>query len=388
MARIRDVSARTILDSRGNDTLEVSMVLDDGTSAWASVPQGKSVGTNEAFHAPEADAIRSVETIIGPRINHYEANKQKSFDEELIVLDGTSNKSKLGANTLLALSIAYARVSAISSGRKTWQYISDVADMRVGMPRLYMNVINGGLHAGNELDFQEYMIIPKTNDVITAMKTGQSIYHALKEALVAEKGPNAGNCGDEGGYAPNMLDNLEPLRFIRLVSEAEGLWGSIDLGIDAAATSTFMDAGELRTQYKEMKEQYDVRYIEDPFFEDDFEAFATLTKEIGGNTMISGDDLTVTNKNRMKKAHESQSINSIIIKPNQIGTISETIEAVHLARTYGWQVVVSHRSGETNDDFIADFAYAVGADGLKIGAPSRGERVAKYNRLSYIATHL
>lgn len=381
MTKISDVQARVILDSRGNDTLEVGMTLTDGTHAWASAPQGKSVGSFEAFHAPEEDAIRSIETIILPRLLHTDINRQKTFDETLILLDGTPNKAKIGANTTLALSIAYARASAISSGRKTWEYLRDVADTTVRMPKLYINLINGGLHAGNELDFQEYMILPKTNDIFEAVRIAQSMYHALKEALVAEKGSSAGNVGDEGGFAPNMLNNIEPFRFIRLVAEAEGLWSKIDLGIDVAASSTLMDPVELNALYKEMKKDYDVRYIEDPFFEDDFDSFSVLTKEIGGNTLISGDDLTVTNKGRMKTAHEKQSINSIIIKPNQIGTITEAVEAIEMARTYGWHTVVSHRSGETNDDFIADFAYATGADGLKLGAPARGERVSKYNRL-------
>ena len=385
MARVTHFHPRKILDSRGFFTLEVGIILDDGTYAWASVPQGKSVGSYEAAHKDENDSIRAIETIISPRVIGFEAGLQRSFDELLITLDGMPDKSKLGGNTTLALSVAYARASAIHSGRHLWQYLRDTADTIARMPRLFVNLINGGLHAGNELDLQEYLIIPKTNDIHEAVSISVSMYHSLKESLVAEKGSSAGNVGDEGGYAPDMQDNLEPFRFLKLVGEAEGLWNLFDLGVDVAAGSTFMDARELRALYTEMRKEYDVRYIEDPFFEDDFQAFASLNKEIGGDTLICGDDLTTTNVDRMKKAHTAKSINSIIIKPNQIGTITESIDAVELARTYGWQVVVSHRSGESNDDFIADFAYAVGADGIKLGAPARGERVAKYNRLLHIA---
>lgn len=386
MSKITSVFPRKILDSRGFYTLEVSLTLDDGTEAWASVPQGKSAGSYEAEHKDENDSIRAIETIIAPRIEGFEAGRQRSFDDLLITLDGMPDKSKLGGNTTLSLSIAYARASAISSGRNLFQYLRDVADTTVRMPRLYVNLINGGLHAGNELDVQEYLVIPKTNDINESVTIAMSLYQALKESLVAEKGAGAGNVGDEGGYAPNMQDNLEPLRFLKLVGEAEGLWSKIDLGVDVAATSTFMDARELRALYAEMKKEYDVRYIEDPFFEDDFEAFALLNKEMGGDTLICGDDLTATHTERMKQAHTAKSVNAIIIKPNQRGTITEAIDAVELARTYGWQVIASHRSGESNDDFIADFAYAVGADGIKVGAPARGERVAKYNRLLHIAS--
>lgn len=387
MATIDTLQSRTILDSRGFPTLEVELHLSDGTRAWASVPQGKSSGSHEAVHKEESEVIRALEATVLPRIKGFQSGKQKEFDELLITTDGTPNKAKLGANTTLALSICYARASSISSGRNLWQYLRDAASSEAGMPRLYANLINGGLHAGNELDFQEYLVIPKSNDITEATKIVTSLYHALKESLVAEKGGFAGNVGDEGGFAPNMHDNIEPLRFIKLVAQAEGLWEKIDLGIDVAASSTFMDARELKATYKEMKESYDLRYLEDPFYEDDFKAFAALREEEGAGMLICGDDLTTTQTERMKRAHTEGSINAIIVKPNQVGTITEAFEAVELARTYDWQVIVSHRSGETTDDFIADFAYAVGADGFKLGAPARGERVAKYNRLAYIAAH-
>jgi enolase len=249
-----------------------------------------------------------------------------------------------------------------------------------------MNVVNGGLHAGNNLHFQEYLIIPKARTFKESVDIGTAIYHALGMALVKAKGRGAANLGDEGGFAPNFKSDLEPFQMLRAVAKKLKLDKKIDLGIDAAATDIKgLSRLQLNNTYKKLIKEYSPLYIEDPFGENDFKNFATFTATNTTKTKlklwIAGDDLTTTNTDRMEMAQAKKSVNAIIIKPNQIGTITETLNAVRLARQYKWAVVISHRSGETNDDFIADLAYGVAADGFKLGAPARGERIAKYNRL-------
>ena len=253
-------------------------------------------------------------------------------------------------------------------------------------PRLFMNVVNGGLHAGNNLHFQEYLIIPRARTFKESIDIGTAVYHALGAALVKAKGRGAANLGDEGGFAPNFKNDLEPFQMLRAVAKRLKLDKKIDFGMDAAATDVKgLSRQQLSNTYKKLIKEYSPLYIEDPFGENDFKNFAAITAANNiknkSKLWIAGDDLTTTNTDRMEMAQAKKSVNAIIIKPNQIGTVTETLNAVRLARQYKWAVVVSHRSGETNDDFIADLAYGVAADGFKLGAPARGERIAKYNRL-------
>ncbi len=360
------------------------MRLSDGVEASASVPQGKSCGTFEAVYVKPEQAVQNIQRVFAPALTGRDPCDQKSVDELLMRLDGTSLKSNLGANAILAVSLASARAAACSEDVPLWKYLRETSGISVEkghVPRLYMNMINGGLHAGNNLDFQEYLIIPKENSFGEAVRVGTDIYRALVNYVEKHIGKGASAVGDEGGLAPNFEDNLEPFAVIANVVKECGLTDKIDVGLDAAANNLKMTNEELLDSYRELKKKYNIFYLEDPLGEDDFENFAKLLKELGDNTFVVGDDLTTTNIFRMERAHNHKSINGIIIKPNQIGTLSEAFDAVRHAKKWKWHVVVSHRSGETNDDFIADLGYAVGADGLKFGAPARGERVAKYNRL-------
>ncbi|HVO28772.1 MAG TPA: phosphopyruvate hydratase, partial [Candidatus Paceibacterota bacterium] len=287
------------------------------------------------------------------------------------------------------------RASAMAKGEPLWKHIRGGFGMPVPHsravvhPRLFMNVVNGGLHAGNDLDFQEYLIIPKAGTFRESVEIGTAVYRALGDALARAKGRGARNLGDEGGYAPNFKDDLEPFRILRAVTRKLKLSEKVDFGMDAAATDIKgLKPDELADVYVKLAREDGFIYLEDPFAENAFGAFALFTARFGGNggtggkpLWIAGDDLTTTNVRRMELAHAERSVNAVIIKPNQIGSVTEALDAVRAARKYGWAVVVSHRSGETNDDFIADLAYGIGADGLKLGAPARGERVAKYNRL-------
>jgi enolase len=387
--KIRSLTARAILDSRAQWTVEATIELQDGVRASASVPQGKSMGTAEAHALPAAQAVKNILKIIAPAVHKKTFNSQAAFDSFLIELDGTAaTKSKLGANAILATSIAFARACAAANHIPLWQHIREIYGLPVTTkpgvthPRLFMNLINGGLHGGSNLDVQEYVIIPKTRTFKEAAQIGIEIYHALADLLTRTKGKAATNLGDEGGFSPDFKDNIEPIKILVEIVTKLGYEKKVDFGIDAAATDIKkLNDGQLQTLYEKLIKKYNLLYLEDPFSEEQFEKFAHLTAHFGKMTWIAGDDLTTTNVHRMERAHAEGSVNAVIIKPNQIGSVSEALDAVRAARTYGWNVIVSHRSGETNDAFIADFAYGVGADGLKLGAPARGERIAKYNRL-------
>jgi enolase len=390
--KISSLSAHPILDSRGQWTVEVALTLQNGARATASVPQGKSTGATEARALPAAVAVKNINTTIATRIIHKDFLDQAAVDEFLVRLDGTVIKSRLGANAMLAISIAFLRATAKTKKMPLWKHVRDEYGIWVDPtattlhPRLFMNVVNGGMHAGNNLHFQEYLIIPRARTFRESVDIGAAIYHTLGAALARVKGPGAVNLGDEGGFAPNFKGDLEPFKMIRTVAKRLKLDKKIDLGMDAAATNIKgLSRVQLGNTYKKLIKEYSPLYIEDPFAENDFKSFAAFTAE---NTIknkaqlwIAGDDFTTTDTDRMELAQAKKSINAVIVKPNQIGTVTETLNAVRLARQYKWAVVVSHRSGETNDDFIADFAYGVAAEGLKLGAPARGERVAKYNRL-------
>ncbi len=388
---ITSLTARTILDSRGQWTVEATIELRNGVCATASVPQGKSTGTAEAHALPAAQAVKNIIKTIAPKVRRKAFRNQNAFDSFLINLDGTPTKSKLGANAILAVSIAFARACATAQAMPLWRHIREIYGLPVAKgrngthPRLFMNVINGGLHGGSNLDIQEYVVIPKTRTFREATEIGTKLYHELADVIARTKGKAATNLGDEGGFAPNFKDNIEPIRILASVVKKLRLQKSVDFGMDAAATDikTLNDA-QLKNLYEKLIRNHHILYLEDPFGEEKFEKFAELTAQFGKTVWITGDDLTTTNVHRMERAHAEGSVNAVIVKPNQIGSMSEALDAVRAARNYGWKVIASHRSGETNDDFIADFAYGVGADGLKLGAPARGERVAKYNRLLQI----
>jgi enolase len=385
--KIKSLTARTILDSRGQWTVEVALETRDGLRAVASAPRGKSTGSSEAHALPAARAAGNVNTLIAPWLKKIDLKDQLSLDVFLCELDGTPSKSKLGANATLPVSVAFARAMAAGKRIPLWRHIrahagDNAMPKRQAMPRLFINVINGGLHAGNNLDFQEYLIIPKCRTTKESIDVGAALYHKLGEALEKRKGKGAVNLGDEGGYAPDFRNDAEPFEVLRSVARGLHLEKKIDFGMDAAATDIKgIRDRRLEKTYIKLVEKYGLIYIEDPFNEKDFLGFAALNLHYKGKIWIAGDDLTTTNTRLMKKAHAEGSVNAVIIKPNQIGTVSEALDAVRLARKYGWAVIASHRSGETNDDFIADFACGVRADGLKLGEPARGERVAKYNRL-------
>lgn len=387
--KISSLSAHPILDSRGEWTVEVALTLQNGIRATASVPQGKSTGATEARALPAGIAVRNVNTTIATRIIHKDFMDQAAVDEFLVRLDGTAAKSRLGANAILAVSVAFLRAIARTKKLPLWKHVRDEYGVWVDptaktlRPRLFMNVVNGGLHAGNNLHFQEYLIIPRARTFRESIDVGAAIYHVLGAALVKTKGRVASNLGDEGGFAPNFKNDLEPFYMLRMAAKRLKLEKKIDFGIDAAATDIKgLTRQQLGNAYAKLIKEYSLFYIEDPFGENDFKQFAAFRAlNAKGKLWVAGDDLTTTNTDRMEMAHAKKSVNAIIIKPNQIGTVTEALNAVRLAREYRWAVIVSHRSGETNDDFIADFAYGVAADGFKLGAPARGERIAKYNRL-------
>jgi enolase len=396
--KIKSLSARSILDSRGKWTVEVSLETKNGVRAVASVPQGKSTGSSEAHALPAEQAVKNVNDLIAPWMKRNDFKDQAAFDAFLCKLDGTPSKEKLGANAILGVSIAFARAEAIEKKMPLWKYIRGIvgnnsrkhgssasAEDDVPHPRLFMNMVNGGLHAGNDLDFQEYLVIPKCRTIAESIDVGTTLYHALGDALVRAKGRGAANLGDEGGFAPDFKNNIEPFQILRSVAKKLHLEKKIDFGMDAAATDVKKISDvDLGKTYIKLVQDYGLIYIEDPFSEKNFLAFSALNLHLKGKTWIAGDDLTTTNVKNMEKAHDEESVNAVIVKPNQIGTVTESLDAVRLARKYGWAVIASHRSGETNDDFIADFAYGVRAEGLKLGAPARGERIAKYNRLLQI----
>lgn len=382
MPKISHLSGRPILDSRGDWTIEVAIGLNNGLQAIASVPQGKSKSSFEAFYVSPEKAVKNIEKTIAPKIIGEKIGNQLRIDKILLNLDGTKEKKKLGGNAILGVSLAYARISALAQKIPLWRYINKISGLKIGAstPHLLMNIINGGLHANNNLNFQEYIVIPKTEKISEAVKIGLKIYNGLKDYLKENYPKGAINVGDEGGFAPIMKNDEEPFDAISRVAKKMKLESKISFGLDAAASDIKWKPKKLFDFYGKLFKKFKLIYLEDPFSENDFKNFKKLREISGNSCLITGDDLTSTNPQRISAAYKKKSLNGVIIKPNQIGTLSETLEAVKLARKYGWAVIVSHRSGETNDDFIVDLAFGVGADGIKLGAPSRGERIAKYDR--------
>ncbi|MCK4475598.1 MAG: phosphopyruvate hydratase [Methanophagales archaeon] len=405
---IKEIKGREILDSRGNPTIEVEVHTENGFGR-ASVPSGASTGSKEAWEKRDGDkrrydgkgvlkAVEAVNTIIKNEIKGMNALEQRVIDERLIELDGTENKSRLGANSILGTSMAVCKAAADSLKKPLFKYIcEDVAGMKplYELPMPMMNVINGGKHAGNELSIQEFLILPAGFDRFRDnLRAGVETYHALKKVLEEKYGKIATNVGDEGGYAPPMRETAQPLDAItEAISEAGYSEAEIRLGMDAAASAFFgskeqkyvidgmkKDGYELIDFYQALVEKYPIKLIEDPFEEDSFELFAELTAKMP-QKIIVGDDLFVTNVKRLREGIKRKAANAVLLKLNQIGTISETLDTVKLASENGYKKVVSHRSGETEDTLIADFSVAINAELIKTGAPARSERTCKYNQL-------
>lgn len=408
-SKIKLIKAREILDSRGNPTIEVDLITGQGLFR-ASVPSGVSKGKYEAVELSAKIAVNNVNKIIAPKLKGKNPVKQKEIDDLMIKLDGTKNKSKLGANAILAVSQACCRAGAAAKNIPLYQYLGflsrDRISIRKSLPQPSILMIEGGAHAGNELDFQEFMIVPRIKPFKKALQSASEIYHQLKN-LIKQKyidlpphhkfwcGGLAINVGDEGGFAPPVRVPEEALNLILKAAKNLNYQNKIKIILDVASSQFFTDGkykmkfgvftseGLLR-YYSDLIQKYPISGLEDPFSEEDWEGWRKFKSKV----LIIGDDLTVTNPNRIKLAYKEKACNAIILKPNQIGTITEAIEAGRLAKSYGWKVMVSHRSGETNDDFISDLAVGIGADFIKAGAPARGERVAKYNRLLRIAEDL
>ncbi len=402
--QIKNIKAREILDSRGNPTVEVEMELENGIKGVASVPSGASTGSREALELRDNDdtrylgkgvlkAVSNVEKIIKPVLVGKNIN-QNEVDKILLELDNTENKSVLGANATLAVSLASLKCLAQLDHKELYEYITSG---KISMPIPMVNIINGGKHAENNLDIQEFMIIPVVKSMKERVRAAAEVFHHLKK-LLKEAGHSTG-VGDEGGFAPNLKNNEEAFEFIIKAIKAAGYIPGQDIfiGIDAAAsefynqeTKTYSLDGqnltteELTNYYVAMTKKYPIISIEDPFYEDDFAALANLTKLIGQNIMLVGDDYFVTNEKYLKKGIEMQAGNAILLKANQIGTISEMIKTILVAKKNNYKTIISHRSGETEDTFIADFAVGLNLAFIKTGSMSRGERIAKYNRLMKI----
>ena len=404
MAVITDVYAREIMDSRGNPTVEVEVYLEDGTIGRAAVPSGASTGQFEAVELRDGEsprylgkgvlqAVANVNDIIGPAILGFDASEQVAIDRIMIELDGTPNKAKLGANAILGVSMAVARAAAESYDLPLFQYLGGTNAKELPVPM--MNILNGGAHADNNVDIQEFMIMPiGATSFMEALRYCAEVYHTLKGVLKA-KGLATG-VGDEGGFAPNLGSNEEALQVITEAIEKAGLVVGEDIvfAIDAASSEFYKDgkyhlAGEGKVKtvaemveyYAELCEKYPIYSIEDGLAEEDWEGWKLLTDRLGKTVQLVGDDLFVTNTERLSRGIKEDTANAILIKVNQIGTLTETFDAIEMAKRAGYTAVISHRSGETEDSTIADIAVAVNAGQIKTGAPARSERVAKYNQL-------
>ena len=409
-AAITRVQAREILDSRGNPTVEVDVYLSDGSFGRAAVPSGASTGEHEAVELRDRDqnrflgkgalnAVRNVNQQIAPTVKGYNALDQKTLDKCMIDLDGTPNKSNLGANAILGVSMAVSRAAAASQNLPLYRYLNSDACL---LPIPMLNIINGGSHADNNVDIQEFMIFPIGADSFShALRMGTEIFHYLKKVL-SSKGLNT-SVGDEGGFAPNLSSNEEAIEIIlEAVEKADYSIGKdISLALDAAASEFYIDGAyrlesedrtltsdEMVEYFEGLTKKYPIISIEDGLAENDWEGWKVFNGKLGSKIQIIGDDLTVTNIPRLQRAIDEQSMNAILIKLNQIGTVTETVEAVELARETGFGVVISHRSGETEDTFIADFAVAMGMGQIKTGSASRTDRICKYNQLLRIEEEL
>jgi len=410
--KIAAVRALEILDSRGNPTVRVQVTLEDGVVASASVPSGASTGENEALELRDGDkkryggkgvlrAVANVNQTIAPKLLGMDPARQPEIDRLMIEMDGTPNKGKLGANAILGVSMAVARAAAMSAGLPLYAYLGGPRAVRLPVPM--MNILNGGKHADNSVDFQEFMVMPiGAPSFAEALRYGAETFHALK-GILKKKG-YATRVGDEGGFAPNLKSNDEACE---VILEAIGKAGyapgrDIAIALDPAASSFFEDgvynlaksgqgkkaSAEMTALYKTWVEKYPIVSIEDGLAETDWAGFREHTAALGSRVQIVGDDIYVTNTRFIARGIQEQTTNAVLIKLNQIGTVSETIEAIEMCRKAGWGYVISHRSGETEDDFLADFAVAMGGGQIKTGSACRSERIAKYNRLLEIEAEL
>jgi enolase len=409
VASIEAVGAREILDSRGNPTVEVEVLLDDGTVSRAAVPSGASTGAFEAYELRDGDknryqgkgvekAVDAVLDEIGPAIEEMDATDQRLIDAAMIELDGTENKKRLGANAILGVSLAVAKAAADSADLPIYRYVGGPNAHTLPVPM--MNIINGGSHADTGVDIQEFMILPiGASSFSEALRWGVETYHSLKSILKG-KGLATG-LGDEGGFAPDLPNNREALDLILEAISAAGFTPGSDiaLGLDVASSEFFENgsysfekqsrsAAEMTAYYADLVANYPLVSIEDPLDEDDWSGWTELTSELGSKVQIVGDDLFVTNPTRLAKGIDLQAANSLLVKVNQIGTLTETLDAVSLAQRSGYTAILSHRSGETEDTTIADLAVATNSGQIKTGAPARSERVAKYNQLLRIEEEL
>ncbi|GAA6825194.1 phosphopyruvate hydratase [Helicobacter pylori] len=412
MLTIKDIHALEVMDSRGNPTIQASVILSDNTKASAIVPSGASTGKREALELRDNDKTRflgkgvlraceNVNSVIKHHLIGLEAINQAFIDERLRALDGTPNYANLGANAVLGVSMALARASAKALNLPLYRYLGGANALTLPVPML--NIINGGTHANNSIDFQEYMIMPLGFESFReALRASAEVYHTLRKLLDGKN--QLTSVGDEGGFAPNFNNNVEPLEVISQAIEKAGykLGEEIALALDVASSelvdenfnyhlkgeNKILDSHELVAYYKKLVAKYPIVSIEDGLSEDDWEGWAFLSKELGRQIQLVGDDLFVTNANLLQKGIEKNIANAILIKPNQIGTISETLETIRLAKHHAYQCVMSHRSGESEDSFIADFAVALNTGEIKTGSTARSERIAKYNRLLEIEHEL
>ncbi|MGC9031388.1 MAG: phosphopyruvate hydratase [Minisyncoccia bacterium] len=409
--KIKSLFAREILDSRGEPTVELELETKDGIF-FASVPSGASKGKYEAKELRDGDkryfgkgvkiAIKNINEKIYPKIKGKSVLDQEEIDNFLIKLDGKSDKSNLGANAILPVSMAVCKAGARAKNLPLFKYIEEIfntkdikSGKKIKLPTPSFNIINGGLHGGNNLDIQEFMILPEIGNFSENLRAGAEIYHTLKEILIKTIGKEAKNIGEEGGFSPKIKDTKTALEFLVKSIKKAGYEEKVNIGLDCASSQFFKNGkyffeGKERTGkemisfYLNLIENFKIRFFEDPFAEDDFENwknFLKVLQEKNKKIGVIGDDLITTNPERLKFAKENKLCNGIILKLNQIGTVSESLKVTKLAKKFGFEIIVSHRSGETTDDFISDLAVGIGADFIKAGAPARGERVAKYNRL-------
>jgi enolase len=409
VATIEDIGAREILDSRGNPTVEVEVLLDDGTTARAAVPSGASTGAFEAVERRDGDknryggkgveqAVDAVVEQIGPALVGYEATEQRLVDHAMLDLDGTDNKGNLGANAVLGVSLAVAKAAADSAGLPLFRYVGGPNAHVLPVPML--NILNGGAHADGGVDIQEFMIAPiGAASFREALRWGAETYHALKSVLKG-KGLATG-LGDEGGFAPSLPTNRDALELVATAVEQAGfrLGSDVALALDVAATEFHADGGyrfegsqrssdEMIEYYRGLVDAFPMASIEDPLSEEDWDGWTAITAALGNRVQLVGDDLFVTNPERLQRGIDAGAANALLVKVNQIGTLTETLDAVDLAHRGGYRTMMSHRSGETEDTTIADLAVAVGSGQIKTGAPARSERVAKYNQLLRIEEEL
>lgn len=408
--KIKDVEGMCVFDSRGNPTVQAKVILENGVMEAAMCPSGASTGSFEAVELRDADfqayngmgvdkAVQNINTKIKKSLIGMNVYNQREIDEKMIKIDGTVNKAKLGANSILAVSIAVCKAAALSLGLEPYQYIGGISGNTIPLPM--MNILNGGKHSDNNVNIQEFMIVPVgASNFEECMKMCTEVYHSLKK-LIKQKGMSNG-VGDEGGFAPNLHNDEQAIELILEAISNAGYTTEKDfmIALDMASTEMREEAKKINKngyymwktdEYKEkeemieyiieLTERYPIMSIEDGLSENDWKEWAELTKKIGNNVDLVGDDLFVTNRKRLEKGIKNKVANSILIKPNQIGTVTETLETIKLAKKNGYKTIISHRSGETEDTFIADLAVGVNAGQIKMGAPCRSERVAKYNRI-------